>query len=1256
MNKHANESDNSSAKAASLLGLLALLLIALLGPVRPVLGQTGQGTLTGTVTDASRGIVPAAAVTLTNVDTGVSLKSESSDVGIYYFGAVPIGHYKVLVTKQGFKEWEGTFTLEVGQNAVVDPVLAVGSSTTTVEVSAAAAPLETAGGTVADVKESNQIRDLPLNGREIGNLFNVVPGAESGSGGARVNGMKVGSLDINLDGVTLVDRFGGGIVRVQPGIETIQEFRVETVGSEARFDQPATVIMASRSGTNQLHGGGYEYIRDNTVLGATRLRTDPVGSAFVLPELIRNEFGGYAGGPVVIPHLYNGKNKSFWFFDYEGLRDRERGSVQQPWVPTAAMWSGDLSNAVDSTIPCQTSPTCPLGYTPITIYDPKSTNPTTFQRTPFPNNQIPGPFSPTALALESLTELPSNTNNPFVAPNVTNTYPDIKTLNNYTAKWDENISDKDRLSVRYTRSLSNAAQEGGYYANPINPTSGMGSSQRNYLNTNVAVNYNRSISPNWLNELLIGVLRDPNHIGTLSDFLPWDSKLDTPNPFNVTGWPSLYSYEVSGAYQSWDSDNNHLQHLTSETVEDNVTWTHRKHTIQFGFRGRKEQNNITELQDAQGSHSWDPAYTSLFDAPDLTAFPDTGSGFAELLLGLPDYLSDQYNRGYFYFRQTELGLYFSDKIKASPRLTLSLGLRWDHWTPYTEARNRLVVPYDPEQTFEVITPGNINMNSLGTPPAVITSWSNLGLKYSTADSVGYPSNLFLSIYHDFAPRLGVAYQLNPKTVIRGSYGIYYVAMPLSLILQSTRSNPPLNLWFLNYAWYNANVPSSGPGQTGVNSNYYGLYPLLVAPAPTDYMPPATVDITKPSNSMTLYGNGATYWDGRNWNDERQQAWNLTVERELPTHTIMRLSYIGTYGGNLEQQFAVDDQEPKYNYAVRTHLLPPSPSALLAPVPQWSLIGLNHTGYSRDHSFQAELHRTFANGVGFQAFYTFVRALTTTDPAGFSDGNTSVNGGAGSGHLNGSGGETVPEYYELLGEPHLSYQQRLKLVYFNNTTIPPHRFTVDGIYSLPFGTGKHFASNASKSLNYLIGGWQLATIGTWNSGLWMGANTGLVQPGNIRIPSNKRATLNLPASVSTDHYRQWFAGDFDISTAINVSGSLVPGAIHPAGPGCPGTNDSGYVGYLAVTLADGTCYNAPFGGFYNPAPRDNIIGPGSWNDDLSLYKHFKIGERFDLRFSADAFNAFNHPTDVPPDPTSGLQDLSMQENTSRVIQLSLRVEF
>ena len=1245
----------------------AICLMVLVLALPAAFAQTGNGTVSGTVRDTSGAVVPGAKVSATQTDTGLVRTAESSSVGIYYFGSMPIGPYNLSVEKGGFAPWTGTFTLAVGQDAVVNADLQVGGTSTTVEVKGAAAPIEVAKGTVSDVRESNQIRDLPLNGRDIGALFGLTAGVESGAGGARVNGMKVGSLDINLDGITQVDRFGGGIVRVRPGIETIQEFRIETVGSDATFDEPATVIMATRSGTNQLHGGAYEYNRDNSVF-PTRLRQDPglvqnpdgSFSQFRLPELIRNEYGGYIGGPVVLPHIYNGRDKTFWFFDYEGLRSQARSDPIYPFVPTAAMWNGDLSNAVDNGSPCTVGPSCPLGFTPLVIYDPTTTDPTTFQRTPFPNNHIPGPFNATAMKLKSLTALPSKDNNPYLAPNFTSTYPDVQHNNTYTAKVDHNLSDKDRLSVRFTRGWQGSAVEGGYFANPIDTSSGMGTSARDYYVTNVGVTYTRSISPNWLNELVVGVNRSAVHYGTSADFTNWDSRLSLPNPFSVTGWPTLYSEESgtgSYLYFGWDSDNIHNQNLTSEDIEDKVTWNHGKHTVQFGWRGRREQNNVRENQQAQGSHNWGPAYTANWDPSAFGPQVDTGSGFAELLLGLPNYLSNQYNRGYFYFRQTQLGLYLNDNFRATPRLTLNLGLRWDYWTPYSEARNRLVVPYNPESssTFEVLSPDHISVDQIGgIPPAVLTSWANLGLTWQTASSVGYPSNLFRSVTHDYAPRLGVAYQLSHNTVIRGSYGIYYVGMPLSLLLQSTRNNPPLNLRFQNDPTQNPNVPADSGGNIGTNSAYFGNYPLVVNPAPSDYLPTATVDINTP-RGLSAFGNGATYWDGPNWNDERQQTWNVTLEHQLPWQVGLRLSYIGTYGQNLEQQFAVDPREPKYNYAVRTGLTPPGNSALLAPQPAWSIIGLNHTGFSHDNSAQIELHRKFSSGVSFQWFYTYVRALTTTDPGGFSDGNTSINGGGGNGALGGSGGATVPENIQLIhlpGQPlpDLSYGQRLKLAYFNNTTIPIHRITYNGIYDLPFGRGKHFGRNVSGALDNVIGGWQLATIGTWYSGTWMGVNTGLVQTGNPRIPANKRPLLTCPGS--TDRCREWFAGNFNIALATNVSGTLVAPAVRQPGPNCSGA----FNGQLAVTLSDGSCYNAPFSGLYNSDPRDNIIGPGGWNDDLSVYKHFKIGERLDMRFAADFFNAFNHPLDSPPSTSSGLQDLTSQSNDSRIIQLSLRLQF
>jgi len=1227
-------------------GLIILVVLGL--TALPAFPQTGAGTVSGTVRDSAEAFVSGAKVTITNTETGISKQVVTSPEGLYSFPALPIGPYRLSVDKEGFQTWAGTLTLSVGQNVTVDATLRVGSVKDVVEVKDVATPIETTSGVIGDVRESSQIRDLPLNGRDVGLLFGLTAGVESGSGGARVNGMKVGSLDINLDGVTQLDRFGGGIVRVRPGIETVQEFRIETVGSDASFAEPATVIMATRSGTNQLHFAAYEYNRDNSVIAQTRRREDPVNVQ--VPHVIRNEFGGYVGGPVVIPHVYRGRDKTFWFFDYEGLREHKRGEPFFPFVPTPAMWNGDLSNAVDPSVSCDPAgPNCtPFGYAPIIIYDPKTTDPNTFQRQPFPNNQIPGPLNQTASVLKSLTALPTNNNNPFIAPNFLSTYPDITRTNTYTIRVDQNFTDKDRLSVRYTNSWLNAALEGGYFANPIDTSSGMGTSAKDYYIHNVAVNYTRTISTTWLNELLVGVSRSAVHYGTSADFTNWPSTLGLPNPFNATGWPTMYTCEAPDctAFFGWDSDNVHNQNLTSETIDNNATWTHGKHTIQFGFRGRREQNNVRENQQAQGSHEWDPAYTTNWDASSFGPLPDTGSGFAELLLGLPDFLSNQYNRGYFYFRQTQLGLYVNDHFKVTPKLTLNLGLRWDYWTPYKEAQNRLVVPYNPETpgTFQVLSPGNVSVEQIpGIPPAVLTSWANVGLTWATANSVGYPSNLFRSIRHDFGPRLGVAYQINRNTVIRGAFGIYYVGMPLSLLLQSTRNNPPLNLRFVNNPFNNPNVPG------GAGGPYDGTYPYISAPAPSDYLPTATVDINTPQG-LNPYGNAATYWDPRAWNDEHQHTWNVTLERELPAQIGLRLSYIGTYGGNLEQQFSIDPREPVYNYSTRTGLKPPGQTNLLRAVPGWGLIGINHTGFSHDHSAQVELRRKYANGMSFQWFYTYVRALTTTDPAGFADGNTSINGGGGNGSFGGSGGATVPENIELLGEPNLSYNQRRRLVYFNNTTIPPHRITFNGIYELPFGRGKRVGRNVSTPLNFLIGGWQLAAIGTWNSGLWMGVNPAFVQTGNVRISGDKRATLNIVGA--TELYRQWFAGDFNPATVTTVSGTLVAPAVRPAGPNCSGQ----FLGKLAVTLSDGSCFNAPFSGLYNPDPRVNVIGPGSWNDDLSVYKHFRFKERFDVRFAADFFNAFNHPNDVAPSTISGLQNLGQQSNDPRIIQFSLRMEY
>jgi hypothetical protein len=455
-------------------------------------------------------------------------------------------------------------------------------------------------------------------------------------------------------------------------------------------------------------------------------------------------------------------------------------------------------------------------------------------------------------------------------------------------------------------------------------------------------------------------------------------------------------------------------------------------------------------------------------------------------------------------------------------------------------------------------------------------------------------------------------------------------MPLSQLLQGARTNPPLNLRFVNRA---------------SDRNATFNYPLIARPVASDVIGVIRVD----TEGVVPISAGAQLmrpWDARNWKDGRSQSWHVSVERELPFQTAMRVSYIGEHGRDLEQKFAINNREAEYNYVLRTKQAPPSNRDLLRANPDWNFNGaVNRTGYSNTHTGQIELERRFSKGVAFQWFYAFTSSLTTSDSGGFSSGGTSYNSGAG-------GGE-VPENILLFGAPNLSYEQRQRLIYFRSTEIPTHRIRYNAIVDLPFGRGKKFGGNASRIVNQIIGGWQVAGIGDWRSGLRMSVAPGLYQFGDIRIDANGRPEL----TFSGVRQRLWFRGDFNPALATDVTGgnltALVPldrsqRVARPLG--------ASFNNQIPVTLANGTVRNVPIGELYNYSPRANVIGPGSWNADISLFKNFRFLERGNIRFTADFFNAFNHPVDVAPNATTGLQNLGVQANEPRTIQLSLRVEW
>lgn len=1171
----------------------------------------GTATIRGTVYDSSSAAIPGATVVAINVETNFTRRTVTSAEGIYSISTLGPGNYRVSVESQGFKQWSGTLVLQTGQTAVVNATLEVGSVDTVVEVTGAAPIINSESAEVGDVKDAQRIRDLPLNGRDITSLFTLTAGVEGGAN-PRVNGMKVGSAEMLLDGVSIVDRFGGGMSRVQPGLDSVNEFRIETAGSQAQYSRPATVSLVTKGGTNELHGSFFMTHRNNG--GGLRARQRQDGNTAA--KLIRNEYGLSAGGPVFLPKFYDGRNRTFWFAAFEGLKQREETFYRQA-VPTADMWAGNFDNLIDA----QGRKT--------SVYDPLTTN-ALGVRQQFTNNQIPvGRISPFYQKMRSVTPLPTNNINPFVGDNFEAVYPNVSDSYKFTGRGDHRFSDSDSLMGRYTISDRSGSTAGGRYgAPPLGMADAYGSRRQDSRLYSASLQETHIFTPTLLNEFTAGLQRTTNSQGTLADNKAWANELGLPNPFGALGWPTLYT-----EYFGWDNDNRQDQNLTGYVLEDNLTWVTGQHTFKMGGKLRYEQNNVRELQQAQGSNGFETAWTSLYDPAGDQAVPFTGDGMASMALGLPTYLSNQNNRGYFYFRQFETGLYFQDTWKVSNRLTLDLGVRWDRWSPYTEKQNRFV-QVDPQtigSIFQVVTPGDHKMEDLpGIPPSQLASWAQRGLTWTTADAAGLPTNLVRADNNNFGPRIGFAYRLTDRSVLRASYGEYFWTMPLSQILQSMRITPPLNLRYENQV-----AAKDGTGTYGVRTT----------PSQNDFVGQVQVDtngiVPLPPNAQS-----GLLMDGRNWKDGRAQKLHVTFEQQFLSDSAIRLSYVGDRGRDLEQRFSINQRESEFNYVTRTGENPPGNRDLMRDNKDWNLFAVNRTGYSNTHSLQAEYEKRYSKGFLSQFFYTFTRSLTTSDSDGFTSGNGAINS-------TGTGIAQVPSANQVIGNPQMSYDDLLRLVYYNSGSVPEHRVRWNGVYDLPFGKGRAMFGNASGLVNSIVGGWQLTGIGTWRSGNWLSVDASRYLFGDPTLSADDRLLLNFGGRTQ----RVWFKGDFDVTSATGVDQAKLQALIsadrsqrvlRQVGPGLDNR--------VPVQMKDGTTRLTTIADNVNWNARNFFKGPGDWNADLTLSKSFALTEKASLQFAADFFNAFNHPVDVNPNAVTGLQDLSQQSNAPRTIQLRGRISW
>ena len=1226
-----------------------VLLITLCLTVLPGLyAQTGNGSIQGTVKDVSGAVIPGAKVVLVHLDTNRQYETTTNGVGFYVFPSVLIGNYKLTVSAPGMETWEGKLLLQVLQTATVDPVLKVGATATTVTVAGDITPLvTTSNATIANTLERARIEQLPLNGRFFQTLvMNTTPGLEGAVAAPRVNGMRASSMEYLQDGAVLENRDTGELQGRPPGIDSIQEFRVETSSSSAKMNRPASTVITTRSGTNELHGAAFETARNNA-FGIARSRTDYYTKA---PHLVRNEFGASLGGPVYLPKLYNGKNRTFFFFGYEAYRNMQASTTSID-MPTMAMRNGDFSNLITSS------------GRQYNIYNPWTTDPVTYQRQQFSYNGRlnvidPALMSPLAKYLYSVTPKPTLDNvNPLVAANYYGLGPNNRRDYTNTARVDQRLSDRDQLFFRVSY-----GKRGSYYLSsdsgaPIPLDNASNNTTQQSIDASGVASWNHTFSPTFFSETLFNVGNEDWAIFSGNEDKSWPDFLGLPNPFHKRMWPQLTNTGFGMDYEYPDNKRNNITRIFN--LDENLTKVYGRHEFQFGGRFRNERLYVLpDQQQPQGSHQWDSVGTGLYDPSqgldDSSAVPYTGHTAASFFIGYISYYSNQFVREWYYLNAREYAAYFQDNFKVTPRLTLNYGVRWEFYPNISENNNILT-------GFDLVNHAVVNAASLDTMyrvgatlPSIVNAYANVGVKYETPSQAGLPDKLIKSNPKDFGPRFGFAYRFSesPKSfVLRGGYALYGYPIPLRTFNARMRSNPPTSARFVNDTTDAAQSPDGYP-----NYGLRAMFPYIAGLNSTNI-----IDLNSPSGITR--GSFRTSFFDPNQPTSRAHEWNLSLEKEIMPNTVARVQYIGNHGARLDQFYEWNETPPDYIWYASTKQPRPSGTysgtarrpydkTTYGTVEEYSKIG-----WSNYNGIQLELRRQYSKGYGYQLFYVMSNAL-------IAGGN-----GWSSDLLN------QPGYY-LPGSVPVDTNERDRLIFYRrDSSIPKHRIRGNWIVDLPFGKGKPLAGNAGPVLNRLIGGWQLAGYlsvlrgyGSISTGFW-GPTDKIVIYGRKYPIQDCRSGTCYPGYL-------WWNGyipanrinSYDPVTGKPNGVMGVPPEYKPAVnyiwnmPKNPSSSDPMYnyydTNYVWIPLSTGTIQRVAYDRGAGLNPMNNQLVPGPWNSnvDASLYKMVPINERFTLRFNADFFNVLNMPGTNGPNSSTGIVSTQSSYNSPRQLQLTLRLQW
>ena len=740
-----------------------LLSLALLIP-SAAYTQSVRGTILGTVTDATGAVVRDAKVTAVQTSTGLIRSEVSNAEGEYSIPQLPVGPYTVTVEQPGFKKTERTgIELRVDDKLRIDLQLALGQVSETVAVEATAPVVNTDSATVGNVVDNKKVTELPLNGRNFLQLNLLVPGANQGVKGSQnqtqggsisVNGAREQSNNFLLDGMDNND-LAINQYAVAISTEAIQEFKVQASTYSAEFGRSpgAQINIATKAGTNEIHGVLYEYFRNN-VLDAKNFFDRPGP----MPAYRRNQYGASIGGPIR-------KNKTFYFGNFEGARIRQ-GITKLATEPTTDMKNGNFSAL--STI----------------IYDPNSLAPVNgvLARSPFPGNIIPSGQITTVG--RNVVNLYPNPNGPGTSTaNGLYTSSPIKTDNfdQFTVRVDHRFNDNNTFFGRYSYSKEDRFDTFDSFCASANNVPGFGCNTLNGGQQAVA-DYIRLLGPTKVNEARVSFTRVRGGILQLNLGDDISSQLGiagtgrSPVDFGVPIFTAT-GYDRLGEATNLPQD----RHDNTWEWSDSLSWTTGRHTMKFGAEIRHFQENFLFDSSARGTINFTPFYSaqvSTTSAGVVNAVTGTGNAIADMLLGFPN--TTGVSRSFAGIgantvaglRQTSTNLFAQDDFRVRPNLTLNIGLRWEYNSPTTDKYNHLAT-FDP--------------NFASSTPLPY-------LRISTSDT----QNVYNSSKKEFAPRIGFAYTpFGPKTVIRAGYGVYWDIKILNVILNSNLTAPFLTAYTFN---------------------------------------------------------------------------------------------------------------------------------------------------------------------------------------------------------------------------------------------------------------------------------------------------------------------------------------------------------------------------------------------------------------------------------------------------------------------------